>query len=102
MDQRAKRASLVLRFGIAAVFAYAAIAAFVAPNDWVGYIPHFARGLVPADVLLKVFSAFELFLVLWLLSGKYMRLAGIATALVMVGIIVSDPELFVITFRDIA
>jgi uncharacterized membrane protein YphA (DoxX/SURF4 family) len=101
-DLGVKQASLILRLGIAAVFAYAAIAAIVAPDDWVGYIPHYVREQFRADVLLMVFSVFELLLALWLVSGKFARWAGIITALMMGAIIVSDLGLFVITFRDIA
>jgi len=102
MLNKVKLAKLVLRFGLAVVFAYAAVASFVSANDWIGYLPHFATNIVPAPVLLKVFSAYELLLALWLVSGKYMRYAGIVAALTMVGIIVSDATLFAITFRDVA
>ena len=96
------RAKLVLRLGLAAVFGYAAIAAFVTPSDWVGYLPHLVTRAIPAGLALKLFSASELALSLWLLSGKLVRYAAGVSALVMVAIIASDIHLFAITFRDIA
>ena len=102
MDRRVKRATLILRLGLAAVFGYAAASSLVSPADWIGYLPHFAAAIVPVPVLLKLFTAYELLLALWLLSGKYLRWAGILSALTMLGIIASDVKLFAITFRDIA
>ena len=102
MPNKVNLAKLMLRFGLVAVFAYAAIASFASPNDWIGYLPKFATGLLPAPMLLKIFSVYELVLALWLVSGKYMRYAGIAAAFTMVGIIISDAALFAITFRDVA
>lgn len=102
MPKKVKLAKLILRFGLVVVLAYAALASFASPNDWVGYLPHFATNLVPAATLLKIFSLYELLLALWLVSGKYMRYAGIVAALTMVGIIISDAALLAITFRDVA
>ena len=100
MGNKVKLAKLVLRLGLIAVFLYAAVASFVTPIDWIGYLPQ--TKMVPAPLLLKIFSAYELLLALWLLSGKYLRYAGALSALTMLGIIVADAKLFAITFRDVA
>ena len=97
-----KIAVWLLRIGLAVVFLYAAIGSLVSPNDWVGYLPSFLNDIIPADNLLKVFSVYELALVVWLLSGVYVRYAAILCALTLVGIIAANPSLLAITFRDIA
>ena len=102
MANRVKLAQLILRLGLIIVFLYAAIGSFTNPNDWIGYLPPFATKFVPPDLLLKIFSAYELLLALWLISGKFMRYAGAIAALTMLGIIASDAKLFAITFRDVA
>ncbi len=99
---RVRLAGLMIRLGLAAVFGYAAIAAFLTPSDWVGYLPHMVTRIVPALLALKAFSTVELVLALWLLSGRFMRYAGILAAAIMVAIMVSDIYLFAITFRDVA
>lgn len=92
---------LMLRLGLAFVFAYAAISAFVTPRDWVGFLPTMMTDIVDADLLLKFFSTFELLLAAWLLSGVYVRLAGLVSALMMIGIVVTNPSVFIVSFRDI-
>ena len=95
-------APLLLRIGLATVFLYACISSLKNPQDWVGYLPQFAKDIVSADILLKVFSVYELLLALWLLSGKYIKYAGALSALTLTGIVVSNFSLFAMTFRDIA
>lgn len=93
---------LLLRAGLATVFIYASISSLKNPQDWVGYLPQAAKDLVSADVLLKIFSVYELALAAWLLSGKYAKYAGALSALTLSGIVLSNFSLFAITFRDIA
>jgi len=94
-------APLMLRLGLATVFVYAAVASFVAPREWVGYLPHVLTAHVQADLLLHFFSVYELLLAAWLLSGVYVRFAGLLCALTLVGIVASNFSLFAISFRDI-
>jgi len=97
-------ATLLLRAGLALLFFYASISAFKNPNDWIGYLPMFIRNIAPHDPasILHFFSAFELLLALWLVSGIYVRIAALVTAVTLVGIVVSNFSLFAITFRDMA
>lgn len=94
--------SLLLRLGLAIVFLYASISAFLVPDEWVGYLPQFMRDVVPADILLPIFSVFELTLAVWLLSGLYVKYAALLVAATLAGIVVFNFELFAISFRDIA
>lgn len=96
---------LLLRCGLALLFLYASISALKNPQDWVGYLPRFARTLVPGmntTTLLHVFSVYELALALWLLSGKYVKAAALVTVATLSGIVVFNFTLFAITFRDMA
>lgn len=94
--------SLLLRLGLATIFLYAAISSFLAPEEWVGYFPQMLRDIVSPDILLPVFSIYELLLAGWLLSGLHVQYAALLSAATLAGIVVSNFQLFVITFRDIA
>ncbi|MBI4272510.1 hypothetical protein HY621_01510 [Candidatus Uhrbacteria bacterium] len=94
--------SFLLRIGLASVFGYAAIAAFLDPISWVGYFPKFIRDMIPEHTLLTLFSIGELILAAWLLWGRYVFFAGILSASVMLGIIISNLTLLDVVFRDIA
>lgn len=94
--------SLFLRLGLATIFLYAAVSSFLAPEEWVGYFPQFLRDMVSPDILLPVFSIYELLLAAWLLSGLYVQYAALLSAATLAGIVVSNFQLFAITFRDIA
>lgn len=93
--------SLILRIALAFVFLYAAISSFISPNDWIGYMPRFMRGIVSDQLLLAGFSVFEIVLSVWLLSGLYVRYAAALAAAMLGGIVVLNPLLLPITFRDI-
>ena len=84
------------------MFLYAAISAFVTPDDWVGYLPHILTQHVAAHTLLPFFSVYELLLAAWLLSGLFVRYAALLCALTLVGIVASNYHLLAISFRDIA
>lgn len=92
---------LLLRAGLAFVFFYAAISSFVSPADWVGYFPLFMRQIVPATILLPFFSVVELGLGVWLIVGWRTKWAALAGALLLAGIVVTNPLLLPITFRDV-
>ena len=46
-------------------------------------------------------SVFEIFLALWLLSGKFVKYAGLTSALLTASIVLIDLDQLIITFRDI-
>lgn len=96
-----KLASLLLRFALAFVFAYAAIDSLIHPNDWVGYMPHIADGIISPLTLLKIVSVYQLVLSAWLLVGRYARYAGLLSALTLAGITTANLGVFSITFRDV-
>lgn len=93
---------LLLRIGLAIVFLYAALGSLINPEDWVGYLPGVLTDHFSSDLLLKGFSLYELGLAAWLLSGIYLRYAGLLCAATLAGIVVANLGLFEIVFRDIA
>src|SRR3989344_2236731 len=94
--------SFFLRLGISAVFLYAAIASFLTPSNWIGFLPGWLKNIIPATFLLFAFSVYEIILSLWLLSGKKIFYAGILASITLFLIIVTNISELDILFRDIA
>lgn len=101
LNKGSRFAPLLIRIGLGVVFVYAAVSSTLSPNEWIGYLPPVLTALFPAEILLKVFSVYELILAAWLLSGVYVRYAGLLVALTLAGIVASNFSLFAISFRDI-
>ena len=96
-----KLPSLFLRIGLAAVFIYAAVAAFLDPFSWIGFFPQWLRALAPDQLLLFGHSVSELILGLWLLSGWKTFYASILASLALLSIVVFNFGALDIIFRDI-
>lgn len=90
-----------LQFGLAFVFLYAAYAQFVRPQDWIGYFPSYVRGYIPNTLLLNLFSAGEVALALWVLSGWRIYIASLLAAAAFLGITVTNLSVLDVTFRDV-
>ncbi|HWY79849.1 MAG TPA: DoxX family membrane protein [Candidatus Sulfotelmatobacter sp.] len=101
MNQK-KLAFLFLRAAIASVFAYAAIASLITPDNWIGFFPIFLRHLIPQQILLGGFSFYEIILAVCLALGKFTFFAAILAALTLSGIIVFNFSQIDIVFRDLA
>ena len=96
-----KIASFVLRVALAVPFLYAAIAATLQPEAWVGFIPYFVRNILPESLLLATHSLMKTILALWLLSGWKTKYAAAVSALALLTIIVLNLASLDIIFRDI-
>ena len=94
-------ASLLIRMGLCVTFVYASVSALLQPELWVDYMPHFLTVIAPAKLLLDSFSIFQLLLTFWLMSGRQLWAAGLIATLLLIGIVMTSPSLFVITFRDL-
>ena len=94
--------SFSLRIGLAVVFFYAAIAAFLDPNSWIGFIPLFVRSIIGPLTFLHIHSFAEIVLGLWLLSNKKTFYAAILSALAIVSILIFNVGALDIIFRDVA
>lgn len=101
-DSQKKLPALLLRAGLAFVFIYAGVASLVDSREWIGYFPSVLTDLLPVNILLKIFSAYELSLAAWLLSGVCLRWAALLCAATLGGILAANLNLLVITFRDVA
>jgi len=97
-----KTVSLLLRLSIAFTFFYAAIAAFIAPQNWIGFLPTWIS-IVPIDslLLLQLFSGFEIILGLLLVTGKRLYFSSIVSAIVIASIILLNIGAMDIVFRDV-
>lgn len=93
---------LLLRAGLVVILLYAALGSLLNPREWVSYMPAFMTELIDPDILLKLFSLYQLGLVAWLVSGVYLRQAALVVAATLGGIVLANFDLFMITFRDIA
>ncbi len=91
----------LLRIGLAAVFLYAAISSLQHPLEWVGFLPLFIIHHVSSVNVLRVLAVYELVLVVWLLSGKYIAYCGLVCAVTLFGIVIVNPSQLITTFRDI-
>ena len=94
--------SFCLRSGLATVFFYAAISAFLDPTSWQGFIPQFVQNIIDPKAFLHLHSAGEIILGLWLLSNKKTFYASVLAALSMLAIVVFNIGALDIIFRDVA
>ncbi len=94
-------ASFFLRLALAVPFLYAAIAAMLQPDSWVGFFPVWLRSIIPSGILLGAFSLYQFGLTAWLLSGKKSYYAALLSAATLVAIIIANLSLLDIVFRDI-
>jgi len=96
-----KAAVLVLRLGLAFVFAYAAISAFQTPAAWISYLPHFITGVLSGNTPLHLLSVLQLLLAVWLVVGKFVKMAAVVAALFLLGVILPNFASMLIVFRDV-
>ncbi len=101
MDIHKNLSSVALRVGLAFVLLYAAVSSLFNPQDWIGYFPHFLFSFLPSQFLLTGFSAMQIILAVWLLSGWRLQRAALLSALMMAGITVFNLNVFEVTFRDV-
>lgn len=93
---------VLLRLSIASVFFYAAVAATLQPDIWVGYFPLFVTKLLPLSTALLLFSIFQAVLGVWILSGWKNFWSAIVAAITLLGIIGANANDLNVLFRDIA
>ena len=101
LGSNAGLAQMLLRLGLAFVFGYAGLASLLQPLDWAGYLPGFIAHVIDPVTAIKIVGVYELALAIWLLSGKCIRYSAGLAVLTLGGIIISNLNVFIITFRDI-
>jgi len=92
---------LLLRIGLAFVFTYAAIAAFLNPSAWIGFFPTFIRDIFPDSLLLSGFSIAELVIAVLLFFKKTVFYTSLASAILLLGMILFNLGSLDIVFRDV-
>ena len=97
-----KLAIWFLRVGLAFVFAYASAEIYMNPANFLKYTPQFVFDIIPTNAFLYTFGVAELVLAAWILTGWKAEYPAIISVMLMVGIIVSNPEYFQILFRNVA
>ena len=96
-----KAPQLLIRIGLAFVFAYAAISSLNDPAAGAGFFPRFFTAVVSEKFLLTSFSVMQLFLAAWLVWGKWSFYSASISALMLLGIVVANIGAMLIVFRDI-
>jgi uncharacterized membrane protein YphA (DoxX/SURF4 family) len=93
--------ALLLRVGLAFVFAYAAISSFREPAAWVGFVPGLVQHILQATTFLHLFALFELLLAAAFIVGKFVRYAAALAVLSLAGLVIFNLNALLVTFRDI-
>ena len=102
MEKRLKLTLLILRVGVAFVFVYAAVSAYLDPDSWIGYFPTFLQGVVSDSLLLNSWGLVEIILAVWLISTKKPYIPSVLMTVALFGLIVSNLGALPIIFRDVA
>ena len=92
-------ASFFLRFGLAFVFIYVSISAFLIPEAWIGYLPNFLGSSVTKGYFLFGHDVFALLLGLWLLTGWKTFWAALIAAVFLAGVSLTNLGVFLVVFR---
>lgn len=100
LKQNVNVVRILLQIGLAVTLLYAAVSQFTKPDDWTAYLPSFLPSSIAFTTAVKLMALYELVLALWLLSGRYLKIAGILCALTFGGIVVVNFSQLIITFRD--
>lgn len=94
-------ASLLIRIGLGLIFVYAGYSALREPELWVDFVPKFLAVVAPPTTILHVLSIFHLILAGWLVWGRLLWISAPIAAAMLIGIVVANPGVFIITFRDL-
>jgi len=94
-------AATILRWGLAFVFFYAAIATLLYPESWVNYLPPLLTRVFPSRWLLSGFAIYGLVLAGWLFWGKKVAWAAAFAAITLLAITLVNLNALDITFCDI-
>ena len=94
---------VALRFGLAFVFLYTAVAGLINPEAYVKWIPGFVLEILPVGAVpfLIAFFVFEAILSVWLVWGKWGVTAGVISAFLLFIITFLNLNAFGVLFRNI-
>jgi len=98
---KSNSAATILRWGLAFVFFYAAIASLLDPGNWIVFLPGFLAASPYAGMLLAVFSLYQLILAGMLFWGRQLYWASLLATITFAGIVVINVQESSIVFRDV-
>jgi uncharacterized membrane protein YphA (DoxX/SURF4 family) len=93
--------SWLLRAGLAFVLSYAATSSFFHPETFARYFPSFMPASWATE-LLPVFAVFEMLLAVGLMTDRFTYPAAVVAGLTMIAIVVVNPGVFDVLFRNVA
>jgi len=94
--------SFLLRSGLAIAFFYAGISSFLAPTNWIGFVPNFIGAIISKEIFLMIFSGYEILLGIGLLFDyKTFTLSILSSATLFLILFVNIMNLDIL-FRDVA
>ncbi len=91
----------ILRWGLAFVFFYAAVASLLRPQDWTGLLPRFIGDVLPLRLVLTVFSIYEIALAVLLFIGRKLRLASILSLVTLAAVVIFNLGALDSVFKDV-
>jgi hypothetical protein len=91
----------ILRWGLAFVFFYAAIASVARSERWVIYVPSFITAIIAPQSFLVAFSLYELILAGFLFSGRKLFWSSLFAMVTFAAVVVVDFSMMPLVFTDI-
>ncbi len=93
--------SWTLRIGLILVFLYASISTLMHPADWEGFVPTYLTNNISAETIVKLTAVYEIALVIWLISGKWLKYCALVCTVTFAAIVIANPSQLITTFRDV-
>lgn len=97
-----KKVHMILKIALAYSLVRPAVAGFINPDAWIGFIPQFVSEIVPVTTFLIIFGVVEIILGLLIISMKDIFYPSILAGLLILSIILFNLSQSDIIFRDVA
>src|SRR3989344_9147581 len=94
--------SFLLRAGLAIAFFYAGISSFLAPTNWIGFVPNFIGAIISKEIFLMSFSGYQILLGIGLLFDYKTFMLSILSSLTLFLIVSGNIMSLELLFRDVA
>lgn len=97
-----KSDTILIRIGLAFVYSYAAITMLLKPQSYLHYLPDLTYLNINPEIILILFAIYELFLSVWLLSGKGLFYSSLFSAITIFAITFVNYLEFDTLFRNVS
>ena len=94
--------SFLLRAGLAIAFFYAGISSFLAPTNWIGFVPNFIGAIISKEIFLMSFSGYQILLGIGLLFDYKTFMLSILSSVTLFLIVSGNIMSLELLFRDVA